>query len=400
MSDLDDDLIINPLHTSNIKVNKEFVVDGDVPIAGGIQPEISTVNNGPLGDNIPGQLPDFDAKFKIINENKTKILSFKDIEQQLINGRSIGQETARYIEQECGNFLKNSEGYRNIGLEGFLLGSFTKEPSSINFNKTLSYMHSRISMEETDIITNTTDVICGYVESTLKEIDTFNEDGLYKLIRSVKSIANNNINKLSELMEAKDFVIMIDKDSYNLARIDLTTSNMSEVLAAVNTNSMLYNDEAVDLVNRLFSMSQLIQKRSLSALLLYLKNHKSDTEFYDLVNNNPALFFSAEERVITYIDLVNIFVSEEIDLPSMIEHLYKDIYATPGADTTVFRWNPLVLRAAIRIFKEDDNAKKINWIDENIDTFKNSVEYLHTLDMLRPLLAGLTLEISEILKED
>ncbi len=390
IDDLDDDLISDPMKTSNIKVDKTFVVDGAVPVAKGMNPEISTVSTGPLGENIPGELPEFEAKFKIIEENHTKILSFKDVEQQLLTGKSIGQETARYIDQVFTNFLSDSEGYEGIGMESFRLKSFTQQPSNINYAKTLAYVKLRIAKEEKEIMSSVGDILNGYVYGTIDKLNDFVSVNLQHLVSSINTIVNDNLIAFRKLRDSKDLVIMVNGESVNIGTIDLLGNAFKELHSHVTANCAQYTPYIIKIMDSLLSISEILKKRAMLSFMLYLKSDSSLT-YSDVALANVDMLFYNDERAISPFDLLDIFLDKDI------ANIMYDIYTSMLGDSdNQYGWNAGELKTAMAaLVKESDDAKFV-WLDTYKEDLKDSLEMLHNLDMLRVLMSGLVFEVHAI----
>lgn len=388
--DLDSDLISDPLNTSNIKVDKTFVVDGAVPVAKGMNPEINTVSTGPLGENIPGELPDFEAKFKIIEENHIKILSFKDVEHQLLTGKSIGQETARYIDQVFTNFLSDSEGYEGIGMESFRLKSFTQEPSNINYAKTLAYVKLRIAKEEQEIVSVVGDVLNGYVSVTIDKLRDFVSVNLGPLVDSINKVVNDNLIGFRKLRDSKDLVVIVNGESTNLGTVDLLGTTIKELHSHITLNCAQYSPYIVKLMDSLISISEVLKKRSMLSFMLYLKADSSLT-YSDVAVSNIDMLFYNDDRAITLLDLLDIFLDKDI------ANRLSDIYTSMLGDTdNQYGWNAGELKSILATFAKEGDGAKFVWLDTHKEDLKDSLEVLHNLDMLRVLMSGLVFELHTV----
>jgi hypothetical protein len=126
-----------------------------------------------------GEIPNFDATFKIVEENTAKTVDLKDIQEQLFNQATISQEEAAYFDQ-----CFQGEVFKRINKK-----SFTHQPTRTNLSEVQRVMQEKVSLESFAVA---------------KEIQVFFTQPAVQAIDAAKYAVETTLPALKEIIEECD----------------------------------------------------------------------------------------------------------------------------------------------------------------------------------------------------
>lgn len=371
MEIFDPDLVADPVKTPKVNVDKTFLVNGSTVAPVGLAPEISTVSDGPLGANVAGELPDFKAEFEILNEKSNKIVSFAEVEHQLITGKAVSQESALMVEQILGGF---------ISTESINIKSFTKNPSNVNYKKTLSFVKERIALESSELRNTLKELVSEYINSKVKTINTYCYENADNLKRAIEITYDDKSAELEKIADSANRVIMINDNMQDLYFVNLVTLQDKEIDSA--------EDKFKPVICGLSALGRIAYKKSLYYLLYLMKNEKEIEAYFD--NEACELECFNMDLTLTYIDISDLF--ENGVVLDYVNNLFEQV----TDESSVFN---KTLNDLVSSLNETNEADTNAWLLINKNSLITVLSALHRLDTLRILIPLFIEAFSEVTDE-
>ena len=361
-SGLDSDLIHDPLKQSNIKVEKEFTVEvtndpSVIPNA-----DITSVSDGPLGANIPNELPDFDAKFKLVQDGATKVVDYKTIENMLLGEKKVGQDMAAHIEEE-------TEGA--LAAEDLAVTQYTKEPSTVNFAKTVEVVKAKISRETETLNANASTVIAEFITAKIAAIAEYATTGYSATVSAINSFRSGKAAEVAGILNTKNRLVKASDNSF----VDIGKINLKEV-ADFSAETPAVKGIFEDYIH----LSELLSKDALRVLIVLLKNKRNPEDYF----LDHAILDGRNEEI-SFMDLVVAVSSEQF-----VNYL-DFLYFSMSDENSEIRKELAELLANITSGEGTYSPDKII---QQKTKFRTLVTLLHNLDILR-LLVPLLLAVVE-----
>ncbi len=361
-NEIDNDLVVDPLKQSKIDVKKDFNVDGMKSGPVSLNPDEPTINDGPLGQNIPNELPNFEGEFKIVTDGASKVVSFKEVEDQIMNGSKVGQEHALLIDNITGDFLST---------ECLSLNSFTKSPTRVNLDKTIKFLKKKIATEDTAIKDSATSLISVNVKITVDAIKSFIATSLESLLYELDSLPASTSDALDHIFSSTNRVVSLGNDFIDFSHISLIPAlDIGENNRSSQSNS--------DICRSISNLSDVVAKGALVKVLLMLKANKPKEEFF----SSTAEVLLRQEMVyeVTFNDIDDMIQNKS--LKSMVEYIYSQL-SDENAD---FSKQIATVLATMENPSTDGGFSKL--LIENRDIFKSvmqNLHYMYSLQILLPL---------------
>ena len=356
MTDLDPDLIVDPQDNSNIKVTKDYTVDTSKVIpAEGFPPDVVTVNDGPLGDNIPGKLPEFSAVFKLVSDQATKVVSFKDIESMLLTDRGVSTESAQYLEQATGDFLSTL---------GYTEKYFTRTSSSVGYSEAMKHIRGKIAAESVILETTVGDLIKNFITDKRDSLLEYINNELDSLLSAVYGFAENKRSDTETILSSPNRIISMGNGFIDLGKVNLLCPDSYSI-----PDTSKYSNLKASFA----SLSELLSKKPLLGLVIYSKDNVSlDNYFKD---STESLVLAETALPISFIDLLTVFTTSVF--ADNVKHIYSEL-GNKDSDLTK------------AIFDLDLNAVAGVYLPEAILEHQVEIRHLmmslHHLDVLRVLI--------------
>lgn len=231
---LDDDITGDAPKTSEIQTKEVFVADADLYNPKGLHPDAPTASDGPLGEQIPGELPKTDIKFKIVDSTSSKIAQLQDIEAQILGEDSqVSQETFSLIADRFEGFKTPTN----------TLAHYTKKPSGFNASYVKNFIRQQISLESSTLYENLSSLVKDYFYNEYNYIKDFldnrKDDFLYQLqefcqaLEKDRSVLSGSPN-LVVATQDKDFVNVYTKPFAELKNLRAEDDRFASLLISVS----------------------------------------------------------------------------------------------------------------------------------------------------------------------
>lgn len=187
------------------------------------------------------KLPGANIKFKLVDDQSNKIVSLKEVEEQLLGDGTIDKTRAVVINESFGDLF--SDYYSQ--------NSYTKIPTKVNYNETRSYISSKISVEEQILI----DLYNTYLQEPFETINVIlakiKEKYLPGLIRITESLISELKTNINKIINNNNTVIpVINKEFINLAQIDLLTLDVNNFHTNLKTIAIF--KESISVIQKVF----------------------------------------------------------------------------------------------------------------------------------------------------
>lgn len=158
------------------------------------------------------ELPNANIEFRAVEGNANKILSLKDIQEQIIGDNKIDNYAADIV----------NEAFKDLFDTCVPKHSFTKIPTQVNLKETKNFMKLKIAKEEAELM----DLYTTYIQAPLASSQTILKDihetylpGLRRITDSLKSELELNKDKIFNNPNAT--VTMTDGSFANMTTVDL-----------------------------------------------------------------------------------------------------------------------------------------------------------------------------------
>lgn len=161
--------------------------------------------------NEPGELPNLDAKFALVEEGRTKVVELQQIEDMIQGQGGVSQESANYLEHVTGNFFHAKLSPKE----------FTKTPSQTNLVMTNNFLKMRIAKEEAALV----DCVKAIGTEPLEELKLFQHHIEHIYCPFVKdqtiTIQRTYENVIENIESSKNTVLPVGSDFINIVKTRL-----------------------------------------------------------------------------------------------------------------------------------------------------------------------------------
>lgn len=293
--ELDPDIVLPNATNSDIKVNKTFQVPIDHYDPKGLSPQTPSISDGPLGDQIPGELPITNIDFKIIDDQKTKIVSFQEIESILMTNRTVSQETAKLIDSKIPGFLAKES----------TIMKFTVSPSKAGYDTALRYVQETISQEFETIYPELLSFVKAYFETGLKQLTEFLQEKKNQFIDTVETI-KEDIEEQERVTSSKNLIVAMGENAFH----NLLTDTFDELKGqSLSEETVLSNVNYTHAHESLCILMNCVEKESIAKLIHILRMSSFDAkQFYSLPSS-----LVCETGSLTGADLISLVVNTDLD---------------------------------------------------------------------------------------
>jgi len=363
---LDPDLIAPSSPNSNIEVKKTFEVPENHYDPKGIHPVNQTVSDGPLGAQVPGELPKVDIDFKIIDDQKTKIVGFQEVESVLLNNKTISQETAQFIESKIPGFLSGDKDILR----------FTKQPSVIGYSKALNYVKNQISVESESLYQNLGSMIKEYYLNESNKVDDFIANELDSFIYDVETFVSDATALYNKVKFSKN-ASFADADGTfkNIFKDPLSTLKNSSIKTGESSAESKYTV----ILDALKSTISIVEKNALNQLLYIVANKQVNSEMYF----EEKISITAETLEANYDSLLNCVLSTEF--VSTVRSIFEEYSNYKNRQQSVI--------SKVLDLDNQDSVSITMWYLENEKNTKSLMTNVHKLKALTALIPALLISI-------
>jgi hypothetical protein len=366
---LDPDLIAPSSPNSNIEVKKTFEVPENHYDPKGIHPVGQTVSDGPLGEQVPGELPKVDIDFKIIDDQKTKIVGFQEVESVLLNNKAVSQEMAQFIESKIPGFLSGDKDILR----------FTKQPSLIGYPKALNYVKNQIAVESESLYQNLGSMVKEYYLNESAKVDDFIANQLDSFIFDIETFLTDaselynkiKLSKNTRFADVDGTFKDIFKDSFS------TLKN-----AAIRPEDSSSESKYKVLIEAVKSTISIIEKNALDHLLYLLTNTPNDVEMY--FKYRPSHIDVILEA--NYDSLLNSVLSTKF--ASTVRSIFEEYKNYTNRQQNV-------INKVLDLSSQDSLSITI-WYLENEKNAKSLMTNVHKLQALTALIPALLISIKAV----
>ncbi len=173
-----------------------------------------------FGDNLKeGNLPNFDAEFKVIENNRVRVIELKDVESMIMNQNNISQEDARMVDSVFGGLFSSRLSEKE----------FTKAPSQTNFSCTASFMKMKIATEELQVMNG----MASFFTAPLEGMDSFvkyiKETFEPNAIEEITAIQSEFRLVLDNIFTSKNTVLPVEQSSINILTASIDSLKLDHI---------------------------------------------------------------------------------------------------------------------------------------------------------------------------
>jgi hypothetical protein len=366
---LDPDLIAPSSPNSNIEVKKTFEVPENHYNPQGIHPNDQTVSDGPLGAQVPGQLPKVDIDFKIVDDQKTKIVGFQEVESLLLNNKTVSQETAQFIEAKIPGFLTDDKA----------LLRYTKHPSLIGYPKALQYVRKQIAVESDSLYQNLGSMIKEYYLDESTKVEEFISTQLDSFIADIETFQSDMVEIYNKVKSSVNTQFAdIDGTFKNLFKDSFSTLKNAAIKSGDSTSESEYRV----MIETVKSTISIIEKNAIEQLLYVLKNSPNNVEVYF----EDRLTFNTELLEINYYDLLDCVLSTKF--ASTVKSIFEGYKNYTNKQQSVVN--------KILDLSNQDSVSMTIWYLENEKNTKSMMMSVHKLQALTALIPALMISIKAV----
>jgi hypothetical protein len=363
---LDPDLIAPSGPVSNIEVKKTFEVPQNYYDPKGIQPVKQTVSDGPLGAQVPGELPKVDIDFKIIDDQKTKIIGFQEVEAILLGNQTISQETAQFIEHKIPGFLLSDKDILR----------FTKQPSVVGYSKALNYVKNKIAVESESLYQNLGSMIKEYYINESATVDHFIANELDSFLYSIETFVSDATELYNKIKFSKN-ASFVDSDGTfkNILKDPLSTLKNSSIKPGESSEESKYTV----ILDALKSTISIVEKNALNQLLFIVTNPQESASLYF----EEKISVTDDTLETNFDSLLNSVLSTKF--ASTVRSIFEEYNNYKNKQQSVIN-NVLDLDS-------QDSVSMTMWYLENEKNTKSLITNVHKLKALTALIPALLISI-------
>lgn len=351
--ELDNDLIIDPQVNAGGNISQTYEVDANNTIPPkGLAPDKVTVSDGPLGESIPGELPEFQAEFEIVSDQATKVVSFKDIESMLLGNGGLSVESAKHIEQVTGDFLSSI---------GYTEKYFTKETTQVGYKAAMEHLGRKIATESDELTANASSLISKYIDDKHHNLLEYYNNDFRFLKYSIKNTINSDtLTAMQIIINSPNRVIQYGDETIDLCNTALDSFNKQD-----NIDS---NYTAI--INTISGIRTLLCKKTLTAAIAYTIDSIPVDKFFS--DRTAALAVISNIPSLTLSTLYGLF--DDNKFVNTIDTLFSELDNDGGYLKTAI--------AKLDGFKDSNELTPGN-IMGNEELLQNTLMSLHCLDVMR-----------------
>jgi hypothetical protein len=364
---LDPDLIAPSLPSSNIEVKKTFEIPEDHYNPKGLKPPEQTVSDGPLGDQIPGMLPKVDIDFKILDDGKTKIVTFQEIESMLMKNQSISQEEAKLIDQKMPGFLSSEKE----------LSRFTKAPSSVRLEHSLRYIRQCIATEEDNLYKTIGQTVFSYYQKQSEQLNDFIENQRSSLLYSVDEFVQELYGVYEKIKVSPNLQVALQDDTF----VNLLTSPLSVLKTArLSEDTVNSNPAYKKAFDVLLSLTDIIEKAGLYALIYRAKQDPSQIQWFFKAD---IAEFESSLQELTLQDVLDCVFTNTFK--SVLENLYTSYSQYVQSQQETIR--------VLSDLPNQDSASVSFWYADHEKDIKQLLTVMHRLNAISVICPAFLLSI-------
>lgn len=164
------------------------------------------------------------VQFKLVSDQASKVVTLKEVEDQIGRDRSIDVARANVVQETFGDL------YNEVSAKGF-----TRTPTRANFPETCRFMSKRVTMEERVLI----DLYKVYLEEPLHAsvaiLEKVKTTHFPALIRVSESLASEIKTRESELLAKDSQVVPVGNEFLDLTTVNLLTLDTNQIRAELKS---------------------------------------------------------------------------------------------------------------------------------------------------------------------
>lgn len=132
-----------------------------------------------FGPNVqPGEVPNVEAEFKVINDQQAKIVNLEEVESAIIGSDGISKESAEHFNQYFPGFL-----------DKIPLNRFSKLPTKVHYGDFLQYSKEAIDIAKSEVVNMSSEFIIS-ISSAVEAYEDYLEDKAVPYIKNQLEVIN------------------------------------------------------------------------------------------------------------------------------------------------------------------------------------------------------------------
>lgn len=348
-----DNLVVNPQFRTGDDINQHFVTDLDDDIPNAPLPDPISINDGPLGDSIPNELPNYHAELEIVSNNQSKILSIQQVEKTILGLETVSKKDAIAIESIIETPLPIN------------VNSYSEAPSRVNLDETKKYLSNEIKSHTKQLHTVLKDLCTNKLLQSINDIEAEvigDDSNLEKLLNTVISYELSHTDIIKELLVSKNTVINVDNKFYNI--LELSNGRIENFCRDSVEGRLSLDDKVKELLYKLNILDIIVKRESLSRVL-YVYSDDSGKGYEAIFNN--------EYLPSPYCEVNAILRSFANGTYSKILSEFKAYLVNNSNQYSIVNLKTFVSTV------EGENVNALDWVNENALALETNLTAIHRI---------------------
>ena len=200
---IDNDLVKLP---GSVKepVNAITIIATDDPMQGG----------NLVPKEVIEKLPELDVTLKVITDGQEKVLTLKEVQDEILSDNSISKESAQYVQSSFSTLFDGP----------IKLHEFTEGKSKTNFDYVTRHMRRTITTEEIAIASNIQLLLSTPLAEAKSTFDCLLKECIPAVIQQCQDMQSFVVSHVEAIMQSKDVVFPYSDNTFvNIKTTDFTT---------------------------------------------------------------------------------------------------------------------------------------------------------------------------------